>query len=51
MSGTPFDDSLSETSSIADEERVKKLFQACDYNNDGYIDGLLIVFTNVTLIP
>ncbi|XP_077283946.1 colorectal mutant cancer protein isoform X2 [Arctopsyche grandis] len=39
MSGMPFDDSLSETSSIADEERVRKLFQACDYNGDGYIDS------------
>lgn len=25
-------------SSIGDEERVRRLFQACDANGDGYID-------------
>lgn len=25
-------------SSIGDEERVRRLFQACDVNGDGYID-------------
>lgn len=44
MSGLPFDDSMSETSSVADEERVKKLFQACDYNGDGYIDRWTYLF-------
>ncbi|CAH1971742.1 unnamed protein product [Acanthoscelides obtectus] len=33
-------DCASETaSSIGDEERVKRLFQACDANGDGYIDS------------
>ncbi|XP_044756213.1 colorectal mutant cancer protein isoform X2 [Coccinella septempunctata] len=27
------------TSSICDEERIKRLFQACDANGDGYIDS------------
>lgn len=32
-------DCLSEcASSVGDEERVKRLFQACDANGDGYID-------------
>lgn len=25
-------------SSVCDEERVRRLFQACDANGDGYID-------------
>jgi Ca2+-binding EF-hand superfamily protein len=31
-------DAESETGSICDEERVRKLFQACDGDGDGYID-------------
>lgn len=27
-----------ETNSICDEERTRKLFQACDTDGDGYID-------------
>lgn len=27
-----------ETSSLCDEERARKLFQACDGDGDGYID-------------
>ncbi|XP_012529527.1 colorectal mutant cancer protein [Monomorium pharaonis] len=32
-------DAESETGSICDEERVRKLFQACDGDGDGYIDS------------
>lgn len=28
-------------SSIGDEERVRRLFQACDADGDGYIDRLV----------
>ena len=31
-------DAESEGGSICDEERVRKLFQACDGDGDGYID-------------
>lgn len=27
-----------ETNSVCDEERTRKLFQACDTDGDGYID-------------
>ncbi|XP_065156783.1 colorectal mutant cancer protein isoform X2 [Atheta coriaria] len=45
-------DCISETaSSICDEERVRKLFQACDANGDGYIDShdLLTVCRELSL--
>ncbi|KAL0134574.1 hypothetical protein PUN28_001398 [Cardiocondyla obscurior] len=32
-------DGESETGSICDEERVRRLFQACDGDGDGYIDS------------
>ncbi|KAI4474299.1 hypothetical protein M0802_015677 [Mischocyttarus mexicanus] len=32
-------DAESETGSICDEERVRKLFQACDGDGDGFIDS------------
>ncbi|XP_011254084.1 colorectal mutant cancer protein isoform X1 [Camponotus floridanus] len=32
-------DAESETGSICDEERIRKLFQACDGDGDGYIDS------------
>ena len=30
-----------DTNSLCDEERVRKLFQACDGDGDGYIDRLV----------
>ncbi|KAF5288394.1 hypothetical protein FQA39_LY15431 [Lamprigera yunnana] len=39
-------------SSICDEERVRRLFQACDTNDDGFIDnqGLLTVCRELSLV-
>lgn len=34
-------DAESEAGSICDEERVRKLFQACDGDGDGFIDRLV----------
>lgn len=38
-------DAESEAGSICDEERVKKLFQACDGDGDGFIDRFVVLFT------
>lgn len=32
-----------ETNTICDEERTRKLFQACDTDGDGYIDRFVII--------
>ena len=37
------EDSEDATSSIGDEERVKRLFQACDGDGDGFIDRYKII--------
>lgn len=36
-----------DTNSICDEERVRKLFQACDGDGDGYIDRQVLFKHNV----
>lgn len=33
-----------DTNSLCDEERVRKLFQACDGDGDGYIDRLVLYY-------
>lgn len=33
-----------DASSVCDEERVRKLFQACDGDGDGYIDRYVRIF-------
>lgn len=37
------EDVTSETGSVCEEERVRKLFQACDADGDGYIDRYTIL--------
>lgn len=37
-------------SSVGDEERVRRLFQACDGNGDGYIDRYLIQYLLSVLV-
>lgn len=37
------DDSEDATSSLGDEERVRKLFQACDSDGDGFIDRFVLI--------
>lgn len=36
--GTSRESCSDETSSVFDEDRTKRLFDACDANGDGYID-------------
>jgi Ca2+-binding EF-hand superfamily protein len=33
-----------DASSVCDEERVRKLFQACDGDGDGYIDRYVMAY-------
>lgn len=42
-SEAPSEDVTSETGSVCEEERVRKLFQACDADGDGYIDRYYII--------
>jgi hypothetical protein len=39
-----------DASSVCDEERVRKLFQACDGDGDGYIDRYVRAYITV-LVP
>lgn len=36
-----------DTNSLCDEERVRKLFQACDGDGDGYIDRLVSDYVDI----
>jgi hypothetical protein len=39
-----------DASSVCDEERVRKLFQACDGDGDGYIDRYVKTFLSVLVL-
>lgn len=39
-----------DASSVCDEERVRKLFQACDGDGDGYIDRYVRTFLSVLVL-
>lgn len=39
-----------DASSVCDEERVRKLFQACDGDGDGYIDRYVRTFFSVLVL-
>ncbi|KOX72320.1 hypothetical protein WN51_01418 [Melipona quadrifasciata] len=43
-------DAESEAGSICDEERVRKLFQACDGDGDGFIDRYVIDYESTNCI-
>jgi Ca2+-binding EF-hand superfamily protein len=43
-SEAPSEDVTSETGSVCEEERVRKLFQACDADGDGYIDRYIMPY-------
>lgn len=36
--------------SPADEDRVKRLFLACDYNGDGFIDRFFLLILFITFL-
>jgi len=39
-----------DASSVCDEERVRKLFQACDGDGDGYIDRYVRTFLSLPVL-